>query len=107
MGVMEISQGGERVRLYAGTEKPFLRYEGAVFDPEILTRPLESMITEDLPNHPAAKGTPVLKLRMVTALSAPIRFGGRLQAMVNYFSRELGWFRRDDLLIAERVATAC
>lgn len=39
MGVMEISQGGERVRLYAGTEKPFLTYEGAVFDPEILTQP--------------------------------------------------------------------
>ncbi|HWY57091.1 MAG TPA: sigma 54-interacting transcriptional regulator [Terriglobales bacterium] len=105
MGVMEISQGGERMRLYAGTEKPFLTYEGAVSNPEILTQPWESMITEDLPNHPVAKGTPALKLGMVTALSAPICFGGRLQAMVNFFSREPGWFRRDDLPIAERVAS--
>jgi transcriptional regulator with GAF, ATPase, and Fis domain len=105
MGVMEISQGGDRMRLYAGTEKPFLTYEGAVTNPEILTQPWESMITEDLPNHPVAKGTPALKLGMVTALSAPIRFGGRLQAMVNFFSREPEWFRRDDLPIAERVAS--
>ena len=93
------------MRLYAGTEKPFLTYEGAVTNPEILTQPWESMITEDLPNHPVAKGTPALKLGMVTALSAPIRFGGRLQAMVNFFSREPEWFRRDDLPIAERVAS--
>jgi len=105
MGVMEISQSADRMRLYAGTEKPFLKYEGAVSNPEILTKSWSSMITEDLPNHPLAKGTPALKLGMVTALSAPIRFGGRLQAMVNFFSRNPGWFRRDDLPIAERVAS--
>lgn len=105
MGVMEISQGGDRMRLYAGTEKPFLRYEGTVSNPEILTQPWESMITEDFPNHPLAKGTPALNLGMVTVLSAPIRFGGRLQAMVNFFSRQAGQFTRDDLPIAERVAS--
>lgn len=105
MGVMEISPGADRMRLYAGTEKPFLKYEGAVTNPEILTQPWESLITEDFPSHPLAKGTPALKLGMVTALSAPIRFGGRLQAMVNFFSRQPGWFRRDDLPIAERVAS--
>src|SRR5579872_3282579 len=105
MGVMEISQGADRMRLYAGTEKPFLTYEGAVTNPEILTQPWESMITEDFPSHPIAQGTPALNLGMMSALSAPIRFGGRLQAMVNFFSRESGWFRRDDLPIAERVAS--
>lgn len=105
MGVMEISQGADRMRLYAGTEKPFLKYEGAITNPEILTQPWESMITEDFPNHPLAKGTPALKLGMVTVLSAPIRFAGRLRAMVNFFSRQPGWFRRDDLPIAERVAS--
>jgi len=42
---------------------------------------------------------------MRTALAAPIRFGGRLQAALNFFSREPGWFLRDDLPIAERVAS--
>ena len=105
MGVMEISQGGDRMRLYAGTEKPFLRYEGTVSNPEILTQPWESMITEDFPSHPLAKGTPALNLGIITVLSAPIRFGGRLQAMVNFFSRQAGQFTRDDLPIAERVAS--
>ena len=42
---------------------------------------------------------------MVTVLSAPIRFGGRLQAAVNFFSRQPEWFRRDDLPVAERIAS--
>jgi transcriptional regulator with GAF, ATPase, and Fis domain len=41
---------------------------------------------------------------MVTVLSAPICFGGRPQALLNFFSRQPGWFRKDDLPIAERVA---
>lgn len=42
---------------------------------------------------------------MVTVLSAPIRFGGQLQAVVNFFSRQPGWFAREDLPIAERIAS--
>jgi len=42
---------------------------------------------------------------MVTVLSAPIRFGGRLRAAINFFSRQTGWFRREDLPIAERIAS--
>jgi hypothetical protein len=88
MGVMHISSGGDRMRLYAGTEKPFLKYEGAVTNPETLTQPWESMITEDFQNHPRAKGTPALKLGMVTVLSAPIRFGGRLNVFIHAQERK-------------------
>jgi transcriptional regulator with GAF, ATPase, and Fis domain len=42
---------------------------------------------------------------MMTVLSAPIHFGGRLQAAVNFFSRQPSWFTRDDLPIAERIAS--
>ena len=107
MGVVEISEGGDRIRLLAGagagSVKPAPTYEAAV--PQTLKQSWEAMIVEDFPNHPLAKGSPPLKFGMVTVLSAPIRFGGRLQAAVSFFCRQPGWFMRDDLPIAERIAT--
>lgn len=105
MGVVEISEGGDRIRLLAGagSGQPPPTYEAAV--PQILNQSWETMIVEDFPNHPLAKGSPALKFGMVTVLSAPIRFGGRLQAAVNFFSSKPGWFMRDDLPIAERIAS--
>lgn len=105
MGVMEISERGDRMRLHAGSAKPAPIHEMAVSNPQILMQPWEAMILEDLSNHPLAKGGPALKFGMVSVLSAPIRFGGRLQAVVNFFSRQSGWFARDDLPIAERIAS--
>jgi GAF domain-containing protein len=104
MGVLEISEGGDGVRLHAGTTKPIPTYEVAI-DPHIIRQPWDAMIVEDFPNHPLARGSPALKFGMVTVLSAPIRFGGRFQAALNFFSRTPGWFSRDDLPIAERVAS--
>jgi len=104
MGVIEISEAGDRIRLHAGTAKPTTAYEAAV-DPQILMRTLDAMIVEDFANHPLAKGTPPLEAGMVTLLSAPVRFGGRLQGAVNFFSRQPGWFTRDDIPIAERIAS--
>src|SRR5271157_6084237 len=106
MGVVEISEAGDRIRVHAGagSGKSTTPYEVAVPDPHILTRIREALIVEDFPNHPLAKGSPAVEAGMVTLLSAPIRFGGRLQALLNFFSRQPGWFRKDDLPIAERVA---
>lgn len=104
MGVIEISEGGDRIRLHAASGRPTPTYEAAV-DPQIVMQVLDTNIVEDFPNHPLARGTPPLKAGMVTVLSAPIRFGGRLQAAVNFFSRQQGWFTRDDIPIAERIAS--
>lgn len=104
MGVIEVSEAGNRIRLLAGSQQPVPTYEAAV-DPQLLMRALNASIIEDFPNHPLAKGTPPSEAGMVTVLSAPIRFGGRLQAVVNFFSRQRGWFTRDDLPIAERIAS--
>src|SRR5215467_7428609 len=108
MGIVEISREGDRVRLYAGagsgTEPP--AYEAAVSAQfQRLAQSWDARIIEDLPSHPLAKDGPPVKAGMRTALSAPIRFGGRTQAMLNFFSREPGWFLRDDVPIAERVAS--
>src|SRR5271157_842339 len=106
MGVVEVSEAGDRIRVLAGagSGKSTTPYEVAVADPQILTRIRDALIVEDFPNHPLGKGSPALKAGMVTVLSAPIRFGGRLQALVNFFSRQPGWFRNDDLPIAGRRA---
>jgi GAF domain-containing protein len=109
MGVMEISEAGDRIRLYAGagsaqTHTP--TYDVAVPESfKLLTQPWDAQIIEDFRNHPLAQGSPAFKVGMITVLSAPIRFGGRLQAAVNFFSRQTGWFRRGDLPIAERIAS--
>ena len=105
MGVVEVSEKGDRIRLHAGTASTGPAYEAPVPDPERWLQPWDAMIIEDFPNHPLAKGSPPLKLGMVTALSAPVRFGGRLQAAVNFFSRQPGWFTREDLPVAERIAS--
>ena len=104
MGVMEVSEKGDRIRLHAGTVAGE-SYEAAVPNPDILMRFLDAGIVENFASHPLAKGSPPLKLGMATLLSAPIRFGGRLQGAVNFFSRQPGWFTREDLPIAERVAS--
>ena len=105
MGVVEISEGGDRIRLIAsaGLGQPTPTYEAA--GPQVLKESWETTIVEDFPSHPLAKGSPALKFGMVTVLSAPIRFGGRLQAAVSFFSRQPNWFTRDDLPIAERIAS--
>ena len=97
MGVMEISEGGDRIRRYAaaGSGKATFTYEAAVPEPLTMAdRARNAMIIEDFQSHPLAKGSPPLKAGMKTALSAPIRFGGRLQAVLNFFSRQPEWFTR-------------
>jgi len=106
MGVVEISEGGDRVRLHAGAGSgQAISYEAAV--PESLKLPAswDAVIIDDLPSRPLFQGSPPLKAGMKTALSAPLVFGGRLQASLNFFSRESGWFSRDDIPVAECVAS--
>jgi transcriptional regulator with GAF, ATPase, and Fis domain len=103
MGVLEVSEQGDRIRLHVRNAKP-ISYAAAV-DPQLMPQAWNASIVEDFPSHPLAKGTPPLEAGMVTLLSAPIRFGGRLQAFVNFFSRTPGQFTRDDLPIAERIAS--
>ena len=103
MGVLEVSEQGDRIRLHVRNAKP-ISYAAAV-DPQLMPQAWNASIVEDFPSHPLAKGTPPLEAGMVTLLSAPIRFGGRLEAFVNFFSYTPGQFTRDDLPIAERIAS--
>ena len=106
MRVIETGEAGDLIRIHSAVEwgRGTAPYEAAVPDPQILIRASHALIVEDFPNHPLAKGSPALKAGMATVLSAAIRFDGRLQAAVNFFSRQPGWFRNDDLPNAERVA---
>jgi len=94
MGVVEISEGGDYIRLYAGagaaqTQTP--AYDVPLPESlKLLAQVWETQIIEDFRNHPLAQGSPALRAGMVTVLSAPIRFGGRLWAAVNFFSRQTG-----------------
>ena len=104
LGVLEISDTGERVRVQmsAGVEIP-PNFEANV--PQTLfTTPWDVMIVDDISAHPIFRTGPALKAGMNSSLTVPIRFGGRLQAAVVFLSRQFGRFSRADLPIAQRIA---
>jgi len=71
---------------------------------KLLAQPWDAQIIEDFRNPPLAQVSLAFQTGMVTVLSAPIRFGGRTRVAVNFFSRQTGWFRREEVPIAERIA---
>src|SRR5215471_8959233 len=82
MGVLEISETGEqvRIRMSAGADTP-PQFEGNV--PQgLFTTPWDVIIVDDISGHPIFSTGPAQKAGMNSALAVPIRFAGRLQAAV-------------------------
>ena len=107
MGVIEIAETRDRAKLHvtAGLVEIPRDFEVALPDPQILQQLWDAPIIDDMQNHPMARMGPAAKAGMKSVLFAPICFGGRLQAAVNFFSRELGRFSREDVPIARRIAS--
>ena len=106
MSIPLVIEGTARVRVYAnsGLGDAPTPYETAIADPTLLTRPWEFQIFDDL--HEVAGQTferPV-KAGMRSALLVPIKMGGQLRGAVNFYSRDIARFTKDDAPIARRVA---
>jgi len=79
MGVVEISEGGDHIRLYAGagaaqTQTP--PYDVPLPESlKLLAQAWETQIIEDFRNHPLAQGSPALRAGMVdrSQRSNPLR----------------------------------
>jgi GAF domain-containing protein len=69
-----------------------------------MTKPWDFLILNDIPTNPAISESPAARIGMVSVLCLPIRFGGQIQAAVNFFSRKAGWFSEGDVPIARRIA---
>jgi transcriptional regulator with GAF, ATPase, and Fis domain len=106
LGILEVCENRDRVRVYvnAGESDAPRNYETEVPFPELMSKRWEFLILNDIPTNPAIRDSPVAKLGMVSGLCLPIRFGGQLQASVNFFSRKEGWFTEEDVPIARRIA---
>jgi two-component system response regulator AtoC len=106
LGILEITESLDRVRVYvaAGDAAAPRDYEAPPPFPELMTKPWDFLILNDIPTNPAVADSPAAKAGMVSVLSLPIRFGGQLQAAVNFFSREKEWFTENDVPIARRIA---
>ena len=106
MGIAEVNEAIDRVRVHvaAGSADIPRNYEVAVPEPDLLRKPWDFLMIEDLPNHPLGKNSPAVKAGMISVLCVPIRFGGRLQAGVNFFSRQQHWFSESDVPLARRIA---
>src|SRR5262249_48555902 len=78
-------------------------FELPIRQPELLTEPWEFIIIDDLPQHPFYSDWPAARVGMQSLLSMPIRFGGRLHAVVTFFSRQPARFSTADVPMAKRI----
>ena len=106
LGILEVCEDSNRVRVYvnAGEEDAPRNYETQNPFPELMTKPWDFLILNDIQTNPAISESPVAKIGMVSVICLPIRFGGQLQAAVNFFSRQPHWFSEEDVPIARRIA---
>ena len=106
MGIAEVNETFDSLCVYvaAGNTDIPRNYEMAVPDPEFLRSSWDFLHIEDFPNHPFGKKSLAAKAGMKSVLATPIRFGGRLQASVNFFSRQQNWFSESDVPLARRIA---
>src|SRR5215831_3389009 len=107
LGVMEISENGDRIRLLAvaGIAGGAQNFEAPIGGPDFLTTPWKAMVIDDVSNNSFFSGGPAAKAGMQSVLTVPISFGGRLRAAVNFFSREKTHFSEADFPIAQRIAS--
>src|SRR5215813_6632023 len=106
MGIVQPGQHGLTLRLLASAGPDAIRepFEMRLLEPELLTRPWDFYILDELQRHPLYSDAPAAKAGMRSGLVIPIRFGGRLHAAVNFFSREPARFTETDVPIAKRIA---
>src|SRR5215471_10712781 len=107
LGVMEISENGDRIRLLAvaGIAGGTQNFEAPILGPDFLTKPWNIRVVEDVPSDRFFSGGPAAKAGMQSGLTVPISFGGRLRAAVSFFSRERSHFSEADFPIAQRIAS--
>lgn len=106
LGVMEISQQGDRMRLLATAGLPGgQNFETPIPGPDFLTKPWNIMVIDDVPHNTFFSRGPAAKAGMQSVLTVPISFGGRLRAAVNFFSRDTIHFSQADFPVAQRIAS--
>lgn len=106
LGVMEISEEGDRMRLLATAGLPEAQdFEVAIPAPEFLTKPWNITVIGDLPQNAFFSKGPAAKAGMQSVLTVPVSFGGRLRAAVNFFSKNKIHFSEADFPVAERVTS--
>jgi transcriptional regulator with GAF, ATPase, and Fis domain len=106
LGVMEISENGDYIRLLATAGLPGRQnFETHVPAPDHLAKPWTITIVDDVQHNQMFCNGPAAKAGMQSVLTVPISFGGRLRAAVNFFSREKVHFTEADIPIAQRIAS--
>jgi len=107
MGVTRILPG-ERIRVHAisgfGADVPE-SFEQRIAEPSMLTDPWEFRLIDDMASDPRYAESPTKKAGMRSVLGLPVRLeGGRLFGGVNFYSRTVGRFTEQDVLVGKRIA---
>ena len=106
MSIPLLIDGADRVRVYAnsGLGDAPTPYETAIPDLTILTRPWEFQIFDDLLELAPRTFDRPIEAGMRSALLVPIKMGGQLRGALNFYSRAVARFTKDNAPIARRVA---
>jgi GAF domain-containing protein len=105
MGVVEIADDGSHIRLHASSTIGQPSFDLPISQADLLKANWDVVIVNDFADRAEYVGTPAANEGMQSLLSVPVRFGGRLRAKVNVFSRQRDRFSRADLPIAQRLAS--
>jgi transcriptional regulator with GAF, ATPase, and Fis domain len=105
MGVVEIADDGSRIRLHASSTIGQPSFDLPISQADLLKANWDVVIVNDFADRAEYAGTPAANAGMQSLLSVPVRYGGRLRAKVNIFSRRRDRFSRADLPIAQRLAS--
>jgi len=105
MGVVEVNEAADRFKLLVGAGSPTGSppVEGPIADPEMVKH-WDAVVLDDVQTHILFRNGPAIEGGMKSVVSIAIRFGGRLQAGVNFFSKDYAHFSEDDVPIARRIA---
>jgi transcriptional regulator with GAF, ATPase, and Fis domain len=101
----EIVGDGNTVRIHASSGLSIATpFDVSVSGRRLLSDPKDFKIFDDLREHPAYHTSPGVAAGMRSMLVASIRVEGRQYGGLSFYSRTVGRFTKDDVLIAARIA---
>jgi len=106
LAVTTVYEEERRLRIHAisgfADFPPFV--DAPLPEPSLITEPWDFRIIDDLAADTRYANSPTVAAGMRSVLGLPIRVDGRLKHGVNFYSRQLGAFTEDDVIVGRRIA---
>jgi two-component system response regulator FlrC len=106
LSIAEVVDEGKSVRVHAsyglGALPQPLDYPAP--DPKMIAEPWDHRLIDDARDDPLFRNHVAARAGMRSMIFVAIRFDGRLFGGLNFYSRTPGYYGRDDVIVARRIA---